>query len=100
MRVQIPLQRIKTDSLHKLDPHRLERLVFGQGVADGTEHALLLDEFRDRKSTRLNSSHGSISYAVFCLKKKKQTTSKTQRQTKQIQYKTRTRNTRKPITVL
>src|SRR6266852_8791928 len=25
---------------------------------------------RDRKSTRLNSSHGSISYAVFCLKKK------------------------------
>src|SRR5208282_2185655 len=28
---------------------------------------------RDRKSTRLNSSHGSISYAVFCLKKKNDT---------------------------
>src|SRR2546429_5542129 len=28
-------------------------------------------EARDRKSTRLNSSHGYISYAVFCLKKKK-----------------------------
>src|SRR2546429_4098373 len=28
---------------------------------------------RDRKSTRLNSSHGYISYAVFCLKKKKRT---------------------------
>src|SRR5690348_17737198 len=28
---------------------------------------------RDRKSTRLNSSHPSISYAVFCLKKKKKT---------------------------
>src|SRR5687768_18451985 len=28
----------------------------------------------DRKSTRLNSSHGYISYAVFCLKKKKKTT--------------------------
>src|SRR5699024_11616717 len=27
--------------------------------------------YRDRKSTRLNSSHVSISYAVFCLKKKK-----------------------------
>src|SRR5690348_18166755 len=27
--------------------------------------------YRDRKSTRLNSSHPSISYAVFCLKKKK-----------------------------
>src|SRR3712207_8190565 len=29
---------------------------------------------RDRKSTRLNSSHANISYAVFCLKKKKQHT--------------------------
>src|SRR2546429_8454418 len=29
--------------------------------------------FKDRKSTRLNSSHGYISYAVFCLKKKKKT---------------------------
>src|SRR3712207_9551113 len=29
---------------------------------------------RDRKSTRLNSSHANISYAVFCLKKKKHTT--------------------------
>src|SRR5437879_10644970 len=29
--------------------------------------------FRDRKSTRLNSSHRCISYAVFCLKKKKHT---------------------------
>src|SRR2546429_6040822 len=29
---------------------------------------------RDRKSTRLNSSHGYISYAVFCLKKKKNLT--------------------------
>src|SRR2546422_6662889 len=28
---------------------------------------------QDRKSTRLNSSHGYISYAVFCLKKKKKT---------------------------
>src|SRR5438128_6861224 len=34
------------------------------------EHDL---RFVDRKSTRLNSSHGSISYAVFCLKKKKNT---------------------------
>src|SRR3712207_7139791 len=30
----------------------------------------------DRKSTRLNSSHANISYAVFCLKKKKQTNNK------------------------
>src|SRR5438876_1388643 len=31
---------------------------------------------KDRKSTRLNSSHPSISYAVFCLKKKKKTKTK------------------------
>src|SRR5690625_3480115 len=30
-----------------------------------------MEEFTDRKSTRLNSSHVAISYAVFCLKKKK-----------------------------
>src|SRR5438067_3705489 len=43
--------------------------VLGAGEAaavDETHEAL-----RDRKSTRLNSSHVSISYAVFCLKKKK-----------------------------
>src|SRR3712207_7723599 len=33
--------------------------------------AVPLEEHRDRKSTRLNSSHANISYAVFCLKKKK-----------------------------
>src|SRR3712207_7241446 len=32
-----------------------------------------LRDIRDRKSTRLNSSHANISYAVFCLKKKKST---------------------------
>src|SRR5687768_17829566 len=32
--------------------------------------------YEDRKSTRLNSSHGYISYAVFCLKKKKNKTYK------------------------
>src|SRR5258707_9616270 len=35
---------------------------------------LLFTRSQDRKSTRLNSSHANISYAVFCLKKKKQTT--------------------------
>src|SRR3712207_8019649 len=30
------------------------------------------EAYKDRKSTRLNSSHANISYAVFCLKKKKQ----------------------------
>src|SRR5207245_3365660 len=35
--------------------------------------ALVVAAYQDRKSTRLNSSHGSISYAVFCLKKKNHT---------------------------
>src|SRR6266481_9589131 len=37
---------------------------------------LAIDGFEDRKSTRLNSSHSSISYAVFCLKKKKKNINK------------------------
>src|SRR2546427_7486209 len=36
-------------------------------------HAFSADPTIDRKSTRLNSSHSQISYAVFCLKKKKKT---------------------------
>src|SRR5688572_32376620 len=36
------------------------------------------DQAEDRKSTRLNSSHSQISYAVFCLKKKKKKTKKVQ----------------------
>src|SRR2546422_2876962 len=39
----------------------------------GAYPGLGAEERGDRKSTRLNSSHGYISYAVFCLKKKKNT---------------------------
>src|SRR5690349_1954288 len=42
-----------------------------QGRLDGTRFAVLVFTNLDRKSTRLNSSHVEISYAVFCLKKKK-----------------------------
>src|SRR5438128_8542201 len=45
----------------------------------------------DRKSTRLNSSHGSISYAVFCLKKKKKQENKKKTSTR--------RNMQKPIQI-
>src|SRR5438874_3678907 len=41
------------------------------GAHDARGGAVLEAERRDRKSTRLNSSHVEISYAVFCLKKKK-----------------------------
>src|SRR5256884_4775925 len=39
--------------------------------ATGPSSPIRLSSQADRKSTRLNSSHGYISYAVFCLKKKK-----------------------------
>src|SRR6266481_8142217 len=42
---------------------------------------------KDRKSTRLNSSHSSISYAVFCLKKKKKKQLLTQTKKNQINNK-------------
>src|SRR2546429_785108 len=44
---------------------------FPSASAIPSEGRASIREVRDRKSTRLNSSHGYISYAVFCLKKKK-----------------------------
>src|SRR2546422_5610861 len=41
-----------------------------QALINGTPGYRCTGAFPDRKSTRLNSSHGYISYAVFCLKKK------------------------------
>src|SRR5207245_10715409 len=54
----------------------LVRLAMASIALSATWEALQSAEWRDeqldRKSTRLNSSHGSISYAVFCLKKKQE----------------------------
>src|SRR3712207_7761499 len=59
---------------YQAEQHELHRLA--QGVAEGTltfDAAVRAAEAsapdRDRKSTRLNSSHANISYAVFCLQK-------------------------------
>src|SRR2546429_6693716 len=49
-------------------PYSAERIPQPRGRP--SEAALPRGRRRDRKSTRLNSSHGYISYAVFCLKKK------------------------------
>src|SRR2546422_6775139 len=49
-----------------VDPDAQKLTVDGRPVRSATRTTWL-----DRKSTRLNSSHGYISYAVFCLKKKK-----------------------------
>src|SRR2546422_6842319 len=60
-----------------LAPDEARGMLVGTGLFEGSSdrdggRVTLAASFRpDRKSTRLNSSHGYISYAVFCLKKKK-----------------------------
>src|SRR2546430_6625212 len=49
----------------------LSPLVGKESTRDGDKIAVTYAQAADRKSTRLNSSHSQISYAVFCLKKKK-----------------------------
>src|SRR2546429_6869311 len=51
--------------------YRLAQIYQHAGQQAQSEEEMKL--YEDRKSTRLNSSHGYISYAVFCLKKKKKT---------------------------
>src|SRR5687768_18613697 len=51
------VQRLRAEAQKDLEGHRVARI----------------ESWGDRKSTRLNSSHGYISYAVFCLKKKNKT---------------------------
>src|SRR3989449_5930509 len=53
-----------------------DKTQYGQGVAEFFKADA--EKKGDRKSTRLNSSHGYISYAVFCLKKKKKKKNKSQ----------------------
>src|SRR3712207_8850089 len=56
VRPDAPRALVRRRRLHDLDPRRVQ----------------ILDLRQDRKSTRLNSSHANISYAVFCLKKKQE----------------------------
>src|SRR3712207_7290503 len=63
--------RVVVAELHVVGADGLALSLLGEDLARvedlGDEHGPLAD----RKSTRLNSSHANISYAVFCLKKKK-----------------------------
>src|SRR5690242_21634879 len=91
-----PTTEIYTLSLHDALPISVARMIADQidRIADGVQQLVVAAAFqhvqggrrlrrivrlqtihrlRDRKSTRLNSSHMSISYAVFCLKKKNTT---------------------------
>src|SRR3989449_1366169 len=81
--------RIASDGSVKIMDFGIARLqsaeVTGSGAIVGTPTYMAPEQITngaitpDRKSTRLNSSHGYISYAVFCLKKKKKKTKKTKR---------------------
>src|SRR2546422_8064612 len=69
----------------RLEHHRLD-IIIRIRIEIGIEPSI-----GDRKSTRLNSSHGYISYAVFCLKKKKKCSEKTYiiftvKMTRHVQY--------------
>src|SRR2546427_9520428 len=63
--------------LRKSPPRQFLRsardFLFRQKMPSPLPHRPHSESIRDRKSTRLNSSHSQISYAVFCLKKKKKT---------------------------
>src|SRR5947207_7409237 len=71
--------RLRPPPLHRrVREHDLAQLAVGRHLLDelaGMIEPVLADDRQhlDRKSTRLNSSHTVISYAVFCLKKKKNT---------------------------
>src|SRR3712207_7019919 len=52
------------------EPGQRVQVALGGAVLEQCQRLLRRGEAQDRKSTRLNSSHANISYAVFCLKKK------------------------------
>src|SRR3712207_6964617 len=64
---------IRLDMSEYMEKHAVARMIGAPSGYVGYEEGGQLTEAvrrRDRKSTRLNSSHANISYAVFCLKKK------------------------------
>src|SRR5207249_8947979 len=74
--LRLPLGEIthQPRQLRRLGPNRRRprgRFLIASQVPERVCDRVLSLDGRDRKSTRLNSSHVSISYAVFCLKKKK-----------------------------
>src|SRR3712207_7678244 len=58
--------------LHKIKAVSKDRVSFvlEKGHRNANDALRIFEQIGDRKSTRLNSSHANISYAVFCLKKK------------------------------
>src|SRR5690242_18918352 len=67
---RLPSERSMRDILNRLG-YRLQRIQKAKPLKKLPETDAVFANVQDRKSTRLNSSHMSISYAVFCLKKKR-----------------------------
>src|SRR5690625_676580 len=67
--IQTNTNEVKIDDL--LEPLLEPELVFqlNEDLSSDVSYTEIIQKTRDRKSTRLNSSHVAISYAVFCLKK-------------------------------
>src|SRR5689334_23490109 len=82
-RVGRPREALDDEPVRRLGQQYVAHRSLVEERADGPQNLLIVLPRRplihpqgrgtDRKSTRLNSSHSSISYAVFCLKKKKRT---------------------------
>src|SRR2546427_8509899 len=73
----LPIYNLRSRLIHIAVPHRSAEVLLGAGIREPCGYRGRLVQCRDqgdgdRKSTRLNSSHSQISYAVFCLKKKNQ----------------------------
>src|SRR3712207_8841829 len=82
--VSIKIDKTNSDRIHAIEASGCTRFAYYERkdslpsdnaakisslLGNGMRHSL--SNMQDRKSTRLNSSHANISYAVFCLKKKK-----------------------------
>src|SRR3712207_7354077 len=68
----VALEVLPTGQTAQAGPFTVELVHLTHSIPDACGVALTSE--LDRKSTRLNSSHANISYAVFCLKKKNKTT--------------------------
>src|SRR5437773_12514109 len=75
---------IYTLSLHDALPISSQAYGFWERPWRRRQRSLTMLSRQDRKSTRLNSSHITISYAVFCLKKKKKKNNKIKNKKKKI----------------
>src|SRR5688572_32699068 len=80
------VERRQTGGAHR--PRRAARVdVIASNASATIDATVAARAVQDRKSTRLNSSHSQISYAVFCLKKKKKYTNIVQKKLAHLQIK-------------